>query len=259
MNCDVPLKTYSNRLPLIRDRSKSGIGPSRRRSSAGITLIELLVTIAIIAIASAAAMIGTGAAKNARMRSAATMITGAIRVAYARASATSRPNRLVLDLQERRVWLEETSGALVVKAKDITGGAEAVTQEEKDAVEQASKILKGPLVPRPQFRPIKAFGTGSEVDADGYRTLGAGIRFRGVFTSHSVDGQTEGRAYLYFWPGGQTERAAIQLDKGGETADEGLTILVSPLTGKARIAAGAATMDPLRDDGTSSDREDSLF
>lgn len=223
------------------------------------TLIETLVTVALIAVVMSVAMIGTGAVKNSRLRSGATMITGAIRVAYSRASATSRSLRLVFDLQERRVWLEETTSSVTVKAGDTAGGAAAATQAEKEAAEQAQKILKGPRVAPPAFRPVKALGMTGEVAADGYRTLGSGIRFRAVYTGHSPDGQTEGRAYLYFWPGGQTERAAIQLDKGGESLDEGVTILVSPLTGKARIAGGAVSMDPLRDDGTSSEREDALF
>lgn len=223
------------------------------------TLIETLVTVAIIAVVMSAALMGSGAVKNSRLRSAATMITGAIRVAYTRASATSRPNRLVFDLQERRVWLEETDSPVTVKSGEVAGGAAAATKMEKEAAEQAQKIVKGPQAARPMFHPVKAIGLSSEVDADGYRTLGNGIRFRAVYTGHSPEGETEGRAYLYFWPGGQTERAAIQLDKGGASLDEGLTVLVSPLTGKARILGGAVSMDPLRDDGTSSEREDSLF
>jgi general secretion pathway protein H len=83
-----------------------------------------------------------------------------------------------------------------------------------------------------------------------------------VETAHSPDGQTAGRAYLYFWPGGQTERAAIQLTvktTAEEAADDGMTILVSALTGRVRTAAGTKSMEPMRSDGTFQEREDRAF
>jgi hypothetical protein len=38
-----------------------------------------------------------------------------------------------------------------------------------------------------------------------------------------------------------------------------MSILVSPLTGRVRTVGGSKSMDPLRDDGTSSEREDRGF
>jgi hypothetical protein len=46
---------------------------------------------------------------------------------------------------------------------------------------------------------------------------------------------------------------------GSEDDREGMTILISALTGKVRTAAGAQSMDPLRDDGTFQEREDRSF
>jgi general secretion pathway protein H len=66
--------------------------------------------------------------------------------------------------------------------------------------------------------------------------------------------------YLYFFPGGQTERAAIQLQKSNldDVADSDvITILVSPLTGKVDIRGGPFDMLRPRDDSEASEREDS--
>jgi general secretion pathway protein H len=226
----------------------------------GLTLIELMVTVALIGIVTAGIVISSGAVVNSRMRGAASMITGAVRIAFTRASATSRPNRLVFDIENGSVILEETRDVLAVKKDDVAGGAAAATEEERDAINTAARVIKGPQAPRPRFTAVRALGL-DEPDTSGGRPIGKGVRFRKVETAHSPDGQTSGRAYLYFWPGGQTERAAIQLARSASTDEEneGITILVSPLTGRVRTLAGAKSMDPLRDDGTLQEREDRSF
>jgi general secretion pathway protein H len=67
-------------------------------------------------------------------------------------------------------------------------------------------------------------------------TLGRAVRFRQVWVSHQEEPTTAGTAYLYFWPTGQTEGASIQLAQG----DDLYTLVVSPLTGRVRVVAGAA-------------------
>jgi general secretion pathway protein H len=224
----------------------------------GFTLIELLVTIAVMAFVTAGIVFGSGTIVQSRVRGATSMIAGAIRIAFTRASATSRANRLVFDIDGSTVLLEESNDAVLVQ-NDVTGGSEAATPEERDALEQAARILKGPQIPRPRFAPVKALGF-DDPDTSGGRPLGKNVKFRKVETGHLPDGQTSGRAYLYFWPGGQTERASIQIVPEGSTdSDDGMTLIVSPLTGRVRIVRGAKSMDPLRDDGTSSEREEQPF
>jgi general secretion pathway protein H len=228
-----------------------------RASRAGVTLVELLAVVAIVGMVMTSVLMGTGTIGNANLRGAATMISGAIRVAYTRASATSRPNRLVFDFDERSIWLEETTGEMTLDMGKASGGAEAATQAEKDAVGQAERILKGPEKARAGFTEVQAFGMG---EGGGKRVFGAGVKYRAVYTGHTPDGQTDGRAYLFFWPGGQTERASIQLVRGSDTGkDDGLSIVVAPLTGKVKIESGQKAMAALRDDGTASEREDTGF
>jgi general secretion pathway protein H len=57
-----------------------------------------------------------------------------------------------------------------------------------------------------------------------------------VQTEHDEEGVTEGVAYIHFWPGGVTERAIVQIARAGD--DEGVTVVVSPLTGRAQIERG---------------------
>jgi general secretion pathway protein H len=93
---------------------------------------------------------------------------------------------------------------------------------------------------------------GAHAEADG-RELGAGIRYLGVHTEHDDQIRTKGRAYLYFWPGGGTERAVIQLARGD---DDVLSVLVSPLSGRAKVQRGKIELEAPRTEGDYGEREE---
>ena len=65
----------------------------------------------------------------------------------------------------------------------------------------------------------------------GPKALPSGIEFRLVQSAHDDEARLTGRAYLYFWPGGQTERSVVQL-KVVSRPDESdaLSCVISPLT-----------------------------
>ncbi|EYF02920.1 pilus assembly FimT family protein [Chondromyces apiculatus] len=234
----------------------------RHRRSRGVSLVEVLIAIALVAVVTGGAVTSMGLVASARLKRSASMIAGAVRIAYAHANAKSRPVRLVFDFEERMIVLEEsTAGSMALKKKDATGGAAAATEAERAAIEEADAILKGPRAPRPSFQATKAFGWNLEEDRPG-KQLEKGIRFLQIETAHQDDPLQTGRAYLYFWPGGQTERAAIQLlmsDSGKPDEGTVLTVLVSPLTGKAEIRKGAVNLPKPRDDDEESERQDSGF
>lgn len=231
----------------------------------GLTLIEILVVLVIVVLVSGMAIAGSMQLPSARLRRSATMVASAIKVAYTRATATSRDLRLVMDLDQKKVWLEESDEPMLAKSKDksAAGGADPMTTVEQAAVAESATIMKGPPIPKPRFHPIQAFGFGegeNESPGKGGKPLQRGITFRSVQTPHDDTPRTSGRAYLYFWPGGRTERAAIQM-RIGDTEDEDriLTILVSPLTGKVTIKGGTAELVLPTDDTQASDRRDTTF
>ena len=230
--------------------------PAKQR---GITLIEVLMSLAIVGLVAGVGLLGVGAQKSARMRGGAVMIAGAVRTAYAHASGVSKPLRLVFDIKANTVTLEESSSTLTIVKNDRTGGAAGTTDLERLAIQESESILQGPRVPRPSFTPTKAFGFSPDAGQTG-RALPAGIRFVQVETGHDFEPVVEERAYLYFWPGGQTERAAIVLTTASKdespTQDNSMTVLVSPLTGKAEIKKGILPMFRPRDDREESERDE---
>jgi general secretion pathway protein H len=236
---------------------RSGCGSSR-----GLTIIEIVVVIVIMALFVVAVLAGSMQLPSARLRKSTTMIASAIKVAYTRATATSRDLRLVMDLDRKKIWLEESDVPMLAQSKDksATGGADPMNQLEQAAIAEGARIMKGPPIPRPRFHPIEVYGFGDVEAGKGGKPLQRGITFRAVQTTHDDTARTSGRAYLYFWPGGRTENASIQLRIGDSPEDDRtLTLLVSPLTGKVKVKGGAAELVVPTDDTTASDRKDSTY
>lgn len=253
---DGPMSASSSHWPLSFPRVSSRRGG---RVRAGMTLVEILIVLSLIALVSGAVVAGSGQMAGSRLRQTATMLTGAVRVAYTRATATSRSVRLVFDFEHQQFWLEEAARPMLVKERDVTGtgGADPATEVERAALAEGERITAGPRVPKPAFQEVEAFGFAGNEGKKGKRSLARGVRFRAVQTPHDDTPRTEGRAYVYFWPGGRTERAAIQLVVGERDEDaRTLTLMVSPLTGKVEIKEGPVELPKVDSEGFTSERED---
>lgn len=201
------------------------------------TLIEIIIVVSLMALLMGTLVLGSGALIGANRRAAATLIVSAVRKGLAHANTTGKPVRLRMDLESERLVLEESASRQVLRKSDEQEEEEA----EKDAgealladVEQmAESILSGAPSGGSSFSPIEALG--QDGDSPG-RELGGKIRFVRVQTEHDQEPIEDGEAFLYFWPGGQTERAVIQIAQIGD--DDGMTVVVSPLTGRADIERG---------------------
>ncbi len=220
----------------------------RRRNMRGLTLIELLVVLTIIGLVSGGVIYGMTGSTGARLRQGSTLLSSAIRTGYTRASATSKSVRLVMDFDEKAVWIEEADRPMLVQTS-VSGGAEARTALEQAAQQESDSIVRGPRAPRPSFRPVEALKK---------KKLPRDVDLRSVQTTHDEEPVTSGRAYLYFWPGGQTERASIQIAIHGAPVDDSTnTVLVAPLTGKTNIKPGASALEKIPED--KGDRDESGF
>jgi general secretion pathway protein H len=174
------------------------------------------------------------------------LIVSAVRLAQNRTNANGRPVRLVIDLDQRRVLLEQATGSVFSREKGVVaGGAEAADDAEKKAKAETDRIFEGVRPPRARFVLLKELSDPSN-PGEG-RELGAGVQVASVETEHDEEPVSEGRAYIYFWPGGLTERAAIRL-KRSDSNEDGLTVLLSPLTGRASIQRGKVAFPAPRED-----------
>jgi general secretion pathway protein H len=214
-------------------------GRPRRGVQRGLTLIEVVIAIALIALLSGSLLFGKNMLVGSRVKSAATLLVSSVRFGLTRANATGKPTRLVIDFDKKQLAIEEASSSLMLreKGKDQTGGAEASTAAETKARVEADRIIEGPHAARPRFSKLAGVSGAIEDLAKG-RALGDGVEIVQVRTEHDDEYVREGRAYIYFWPGGTTERAVVQLKKAGDK-EASLTIVLSPLTGRAKIEKGA--------------------
>jgi general secretion pathway protein H len=222
----------------------------------GLTLIEVVIAIALIALLTGSLLFVKNMLVGSRVKSAATMIVSSVRFGLARANSTGRPTRLVIDFDKKQLSIEEAASSLMLREKgeDQTGGAEAATVAETKARVEAERIVEGPHAPRARFSKLTGVKGAIEELAQG-RPLGDGVEVVRVRTEHDEEVLTEGRAYVYFWPGGTTERAIVQLKKAGDK-EAALTVVLSPLTGRAKIEKGAVDFpEPRGFDDEVSERE----
>jgi len=233
--------------------------PTARRNARyyqrGLTLVELLIVIALIAVLGGTVLMGPGMLEGSRLKSAATLIVSGVRLGLARASTTGRPTRLAFDLDEGKLTLEEADRSVLLRerTKDGSSGASPATDLEKAAQAESDRILQGPRAPRATFRAVPGFNPSPD-ESGPARSLGSGVQFISVQTEHDDDPRTSGRAYLYFFPGGTTERAAVQLKRRGD--DGGLTVSISGLTGRAKIERGRVDLPVPRNDGEVGERDE---
>ncbi len=231
--------TRSTRPPPAARSCEPKVGHPSRAAQRGLTLIEIVIAIALIALLSGSLLFGKNMLVGSRVKSAATLIMSSVRFGLTRANATGKPTRLVIDLDKKQLSIEEASGSLMLreKGKDQTGGAEAATAAETKARQEADRIIEGPHAPRAHFSKLSGVSGAIQDLAEG-RALGDGVEIVQVRTEHDDEYVREGRAYIYFWPAGTTERAVVQLKKAGDK-EASLTVVLSPLTGRAKIEKGA--------------------
>jgi general secretion pathway protein H len=238
-------------------------GPSQgpRVKDGGFTLIEILITLAIISLVMTLGVRGLRSIARSDLREATTHLSGAMRFLFDRASTTGKTHRLVLDLEGGRYWAEVTDDKFFVPREAETPEAtrrreedEAKEDEEKrQAAEKAaataandsfSSSSSGSGLPMNssydpakldigEFRPKRARFAAFKEMAIKPVTLGKHVVFRSVYTPRSTEPVTSGRAYIYFFPLGQTEQAIVSLsDPDGENV---YSLVAHPITGRIKM------------------------
>ncbi|HXJ19629.1 MAG TPA: prepilin-type N-terminal cleavage/methylation domain-containing protein [Polyangia bacterium] len=225
----------------------------RRDPRGGFTLIEVMVALMVVALIATIGVKGFRSVTKSNLREATAHFSGAIRYMFDRASITGKYQRLVIDLNEGRYWPEQSDDKFYAPNQAETVAdqrkreekeAEADEDEQKRQEKQrdlynsssssssAATSFDMSKLEIGDFHPKRArFAAFKEMALKPVKLKN--LRIRSVYTPRLTDPVTSGRAYLYFYPLGQTEPAIITLsDESGESV---YSLVVHPITGRVRI------------------------
>ena len=218
--------------------------PARARD--GFTLIEVILVVAIIAVVVTGATFGLGAITRTRLRSSSFKVMSAARYAYNRAITQGTTTRLYFDFEKNTMAIEEASTPVTLATEEQLDGEAG---DGIDPWDLARSRLEQPLDPPAPQSPFQAITNASGTVLKRYTAhpVGDGIELHALITPHEADKRTDGQGAVYFFPGGLTEHAVVQLKDSSETV---YSVEVHPLTGNAKIHNFAyEPLDELDDDG----------
>ena len=210
-------------------------------ADAGMTLIEVMVVLVLVALMVGSAVAGIRSMAKSDLRASASKMAGAIRYLFDRASTTGKVHRLVLDMDKERYWAEVSDDRFV-----MAGGRETEESRKKEAdklakeAEEAAKRadekagldeMQARYKPE-EFRPKRArFGAFKEMAVKPVDLKGA--RIADLYTPRLADPLDVGKGYIYFFPLGMTEAAIVHLTD--LKRDAVYSLVVHPLTGRVQI------------------------
>ncbi len=176
------------------------------------TLIEVIVVIAVMAVVIGALAVSFGAFTDAKLSSTAGTMKGAMRYLYNLAIVNNRPYRLVVDMDSRRYWgealmendpckwfLEEPDEEKKQRSKDY-----ARTKGDDERAEVRSNFIEAKeslLAPR---------------------DLPQGVHITGVLTENHSEKVSSGMVAIHFFPSGRAEKAYIWLGVGNPEGESGI-------------------------------------
>ena len=207
---------------------------SPRRRQTGFTLIELVIVIALLALMVTIVVPSVANIFGANLRATTSEVAGAIRFTYDLAARKNVPFRLVFDLDEQAYWVESSSEKYLFdreKTSVSEGRLDEDAEEEKGRSRRfvGRSYIEGGEMWQPKGKPSFSDFAGRYTKK---KPLPEDIIFQDVWVAHQKDRVSAGRAYLYCFPTGMTERAVIHI---GDDAEDAYTLVVEALTGVVKI------------------------
>lgn len=188
----------------------SSTGAARNNRS-GFTLLEVLVTVGLVALIMTLAVGRLNRATDRDLRMAARKLGSTVHLLYNKAVMEGAQIRLVISLEDRAYWAERAD-----EGRPLLKGDE---KEEGDFSKEGLSLLRKTELPKKVF-------------------------FKDVFAEHQSGPISEGKAYVYFFPQGYAERAVINLRDAKDESH--FSVSVAPLTGEVAIEREYVEMETAR-------------
>lgn len=226
--------------------SSEGSGASsakRLAGSKGMTVVELMVVLAIVA-----AIMGIGAwslssLSNSDLRSDSSRVAAAIKYTYANAAINNTEYRIVFDMETGEYYSEIVKEPIVEKGRQgSTNGSDDdfLTEEAQrlaDEVEEEQDLFEDD-----EENP---FGMNRKVTYERVKDgvlkttkLSDDTRFVRILKANNEDEFTEGKVSMSFFPNGFQEQVMIVIGSK-EDEDVAYTLITEPLTGRVMTYSDA--------------------
>lgn len=216
----------------------------RLRREDGFTLAEILIALGIAAGIMGFAASYVGNTPLSQMRQEATRVIRTVNYAYFEAAARAQYWRVTFNLDDQNYMVESSDSPFYVVKE---GDEKEAMRLKKEAEEKAKDSLMGGEEGEDGESAAPPEPTGfaeSEDELLDVYAVPSGIRLRDVYVMHQKETATTGKAFLYFFPRGQTEFAVIHFAKA-EVAEEDpdeddesgnyMTLIVNPLNGQIEV------------------------
>ncbi len=216
--------------------------PRMHRRLLGVTLVELMIAITIIALAATGTVYSVNALTRTKLRASAMRICAAARFARHRALTQGRTVRVVLDLDTGSLGIEESTGR-------VTLGGPGDDEEAPEAIDPWASAQQ--LVANPDEPTLGASSFGTITDEDGRplerymeKPLEGNVRVTLFVSPHETEPRERGRVAFYYFPNGTGERTHVELT---DPRDNKVHVELDPLAARGRVENGALDLRRLRD------------
>ena len=216
--------------------------PRRPPPQRGFTLVELGVTVVIMALCAMVVVPAIGNVGRADLRRGANGVAATVRNCYDQAALSGQTYRLTLRAGGSQLRIESTQAAM---ALDGSGGAVAAAQplseglggldlnagEAAPAAPGATGFLGG-------LQNLQKLGAQADANAftkEGNFELPKGVTVFDVWTPEAQISAPGSELCLLFFPDGYTQDALIHLQ---DSAQRQITVKVAALTGRSRVELG---------------------
>lgn len=194
------------------------------------TLIEIMVTLAIVGLVLGVTISQIGGSFDSKARDASREFSAVIRYLYNKAASENLTMRVVFDFEKQSYWVEATADRFLLENE--AERAERAKKEKKPESKSGSDGNSDAPAETPIQKAEAKFGA---VDSHLLKPiqLPGGVFLKDIYTEHDPGPVGAGTAYIYIFPNGSVERAIVNLRN--EDDSEKRAIEINPMTGDSRV------------------------
>jgi prepilin-type N-terminal cleavage/methylation domain-containing protein len=230
----------------------------RRSRHSGMTILEMMIVLAILALLLVLARTGFRVLTKADLVEDATELSAIMRRASQLAIEHGELHRVRIDLDKHAYIVEICQGATAIQRNEVIKRAD--DEDTRRAIERGKDRLRlnmgsdsfaGGDAEEATKRAIAVAGqhiqdrscvpatdtfTGDAEGKGWARQLrvGKGVKFKRIYVAHRDGSIDKGDVAVYFFPNGASEKAVVEMTDGSEV----FTVLVYGLTGRVELRDG---------------------